>query len=215
MICTPYELCGTNQDLHEPDSIVDKADSTTQIGQSDNLSTAVTPSVPPEGSRKNGKKGDTVSSVSGGQISANKVADRREISMDCVAKPTRYEPPGFKPTPREPRAGWLSTIVPRRCVHYRAFLLTPVSVPLECSAQLRKAREGPPAPLSPSRASNLRPPGRSPRALPKGYATDVAEKPETKTTTLQWKIPPPARCGCALSVYQEQQLFTGRPAPSL
>ena len=27
----------------------------------------------------------------------DKVANRREISMDCVAKPTRHEPPGFEP----------------------------------------------------------------------------------------------------------------------
>ena len=155
-----------------------------------------------------------MSSVCEGHISANKVADRREISMDCVAKPTHYEPPGFKPTPREPRAGWLSTIVPRQCVHYRAFLLAPTSVPLECSAQSRKAREGPLAPLSPRRVSNLRPPGRSPRALLVCYATDVVEKPETQTTTLQWKIPSPVLCGRALSIYQEQQLFMGRPAPS-
>ena len=36
--------------------------------------------------------------------------------MDCVAKPARYEPLGFDPTPREPKARWLSTIVPQRCV---------------------------------------------------------------------------------------------------
>ena len=46
----------------------------------------------------------------------NKVADGREISMDRVIK--TMSPPGFKPTPGEPRAGWLSTIVPQRCVHY-------------------------------------------------------------------------------------------------
>ena len=29
--------------------------------------------------------------------------------------PAFYEPPGFNPTTREPKARWLSTIVPRRC----------------------------------------------------------------------------------------------------
>ena len=62
--------------------------------------------------------------------------------MDCVAKPTHYEPPKLEPTPRERRAGWLSSVVPRRCVHYRALLHTPARVPLECSAQSRKARGG-------------------------------------------------------------------------
>ena len=69
-------------------------------------------------------------------------------------------------------------------------------------------------PLSPRRASNLRPPGRSPCALPVCYATDVVEKPKTQTTTRQWKIPTAAFCGRTFSVYQEQQLFMGWPAPS-
>ena len=32
--------------------------------------------------------------------------------------PPTMSPPGFEPTPREPRAGWLSTIVPQRCAHF-------------------------------------------------------------------------------------------------
>ena len=33
--------------------------------------------------------------------------------MDRVAHPPTMSPLGFEPTPREPRARWLSTIVPR------------------------------------------------------------------------------------------------------
>ena len=35
--------------------------------------------------------------------------------MDHDTKPTHYEPPGFEPTPRPPKAGCLSTMVLLRC----------------------------------------------------------------------------------------------------
>ena len=37
----------------------------------------------------------------GKEKNCNKVADRREISMDYAAIPACYEPPGFEPTPKE------------------------------------------------------------------------------------------------------------------
>ena len=57
-------------------------------------------------------------------------------------------------------------------VHFSSYLQ---SVPLECLAQSRNERTGPPAPLSPHPALGLRRPRRSPRALPVCYATDVVE----------------------------------------
>ena len=148
------------------------------------------------------------------QISANKVADGREISMDCVAKPTRYEPPGFEPTPREPRAGWLSTIVPRRCVHHHAFLLTPASVLLDCQGTIKKSKRGAAGAIVSTPGIEPTPSGTKPPCTSSMLRYRCGRKPETKTTTLQWKIPPPVLCGRALTVYQEQQLFMGRLAPS-
>ena len=87
----------------------------------------------------------------------NKVVDGREISMDYVAIPASYEPPGFEPTPRELQAGWLSTIAPRRCA----------------KRGRRKACRRRRRLHAQRRASNLRSPGRSTRALPVCYADDV------------------------------------------
>ena len=87
----------------------------------------------------------------------NKVADGREISMDCVAIPACYEPPGFDPTPWELKAGWLCTIVPRRCA---------IKGGKEAGRRRHHLHAW-------QRASNLRPPGRSTRALPVYYATDA------------------------------------------
>ena len=52
--------------------------------------------------------------------------------------------------------------------------------PVRVFGTTKKAREGPLVPLSPRRASNLRPPGRSPRALLVCYATDVVGNPKQR-----------------------------------
>ena len=90
----------------------------------------------------------------------NKVADEREISMDYVAIPASYEPPGFEPTPPELQAGWLSTIAPRRCAKRGR---------REACRRRRRLHAR-------RRASNLCSPGRSTRALPVYYADDVKNK---------------------------------------
>ena len=77
--------------------------------------------------------------------------------MNYVALPASHEPPGFEPTPRELQAGWLSTIAPRRCAKRGG---------REACRRRRRLHAW-------RRASNLRPPGRSTRALPVYYATDV------------------------------------------
>ena len=88
----------------------------------------------------------------------SKVADEREISMDYVAIPASYEPPGFEPTPRELQAGWLSTIAPRRCAKRGR---------REACRRCRRLHAW-------RRASNLRSPGRSTRAyIYIYYADDV------------------------------------------
>ena len=134
--------------------------------------------------------------------------------MDCAAKPTRYEPPGFEPTPGEPRAGWLSTIVPRRCVHHRVFLLTPASVPLQCQGTIKKSKRGAAGAIVSTPGIEPTPSGTKPRCTSSMLRCRCGRKPVTKTTTLQWKIRLPVLCGRALTVYLEQQLFMGRPAPS-
>ena len=77
--------------------------------------------------------------------------------MDYVAIPASREPPGFEPTPMELYAGWLSTIAPQRCDNKGG---------KEASRRRRRLHAW-------RQASNLRPPGRSTRALPVCYATDV------------------------------------------
>ena len=77
--------------------------------------------------------------------------------MDYVAIPASYEPPRFEPTPRELKAGWLSTIAPRRCAKRGR---------QEGCRRRRRLHAW-------RQASNLRSPGRSTRALPVYYAADV------------------------------------------
>ena len=106
------------------------------------------------------------------------MADGREISMNHVASPTRYEPEDSN-LPRGTRAGVTvhcsATTISDKWAHLPVLLLYDLS-------PTRKRGE----PLAPSprrRASNLRPPGRSPRALRLSYATDVAYEHVMKTTS--------------------------------
>ena len=97
--------------------------------------------------------------------------------MDHVANPTSYEPHDSN-LPPGTRAGvtvhYSATTISAKGAHLSALSLS-------CQWYLR--RGGPPAPSPPRWASNLRPPGRSPRALPLSYAADVAYVPVNKTTS--------------------------------
>ena len=57
--------------------------------------------------------------------------------MDRVSKTTNYEPPGFEPTPREPRAGWLChDDVPI----FHVFVLIPSKCPVKVSRTFGASR---------------------------------------------------------------------------
>ena len=95
--------------------------------------------------------------------------------MDHVAIPTSYEPQDSN-LPPETRAGvtvpYSATTISKSPT---ACCITVLSV----QSERRRA-----AGVDPPRwASNLRPPGRSPRALPVCYAADVAHIPENKPTS--------------------------------
>ena len=127
--------------------------------------------------------------------------------MDCVAKPTRYEPPGFEPTPREPRARWLSTIVPRRCV-------LPSKCPVRVFGTIKKRKKRAAGAIVSTPGIEPTPSGTKPPCTSSMLRYRCGTITEIQTTTLQWEIPPLPFVGRALSVYQEEQLFMVWPAPS-
>ena len=94
-----------------------------------------------------------------------------------------------------PRPGSASTAHTRSCRHQD------------------KKQNGPPPPSPPRRASNLRPPGRDPHALPVCYSIKVVRNPY-EDHQLQVPAPPSMPSRYAPTQHQEQQLFMRRPAPS-
>ena len=115
--------------------------------------------------------------------------------MDHVAKTTHHQPPqGPNLAPGNSGLGGCAL----KCDDDVSIICASLLLPSKCSVRVfgpsRKERRGPPAPLSPHRASNL---------APSGTRTPCT------STMLAIENPTADVRGRALSVYQEQLLFMG------